>query len=311
MTVLSRKLAADDAFGLNTRALTSSLARFSEDRFAATCLAMTTVFLGLALLGPFFAMHPPGNLAAIELADSMLAPLSKSTVSEMRYLLGTDVLGRDVLSMTIFGLRTSLVVAFASSGGALLIGCAAGLAAAYLRGAGAAIIMRTVDIFLAVPSILFALLLISILGRGTENTVLAILLVQWTHYARAMNAAATAELGKDYVAAARLQGFPTADILARQVFPNCLAPISVILAVQFGYVIALEASLSFLGLGLPITQPSLGGLIAEGQEYLMGGAYWISVLPGFVLLLLVFSINVVGDRLRALQNPLNARNAAC
>ncbi|MEM9897790.1 MAG: ABC transporter permease [Pseudomonadota bacterium] len=311
MTVLSRKLAADDAFGLNTRALTSSLARFSEDRFAATCLVMTTIFLALALLGPLFAMHPPGNLAAIELADSMLAPLSKSTVSEMRYLLGTDVLGRDVLSMTIFGLRTSLVVAFASSGGALLIGCAAGLAAAYLRGAGAAIIMRTVDIFLAVPSILFALLLISILGRGTENTVLAILLVQWTHYARAMNDAATAELGKDYVAAAQLQGFLTTDILARQIFPNCIAPISVILAVQFGYVIALEASLSFLGLGLPITQPSLGGLISEGQEYLMGGAYWISVLPGFVLLLLVFSINVVGDRLRALQNPLNARNAAC
>ncbi len=287
------------------------LARYNEDRFAAVCLSVTAGFLVIALAGPFFALHKPGDLAAIELADSMLAPLSKSAIGDVRYVLGTDVLGRDILSMAIFGLRTSLGVAFAATGGALAIGCVAGLAAAHAQGAAAAAIMRTVDIFLSAPSILFALLFISILGRGAENTVLAILLVQWTHYARAMNAAATAELKKDYVAAARLQGFSATDILFRQVLPNCIPPISVILAVQFGFVIALEASLSFLGLGLPITQPSLGGLVADGQEYLMGGAYWISILPGSILLLLVFCMNVVGDRLRVLQSPLSARGGTC
>ena len=289
--------------GTVTDALSQGLRRFAQDRFALICLCFVLLFLVTALTAPWLAPQDPQNLASIELADSKLPPFSPSVLQGPYHLLGTDALGRDVFSMTLFGTRISLAVALFSAISALVVGAALGLLAAYSGGLPEALIMRTVDVFLSLPAMLIALVFISVFGRGVQNIILAILLVQWTHYARAMNVAARGEMGKDYVMAARLLRLSHVRILFGHILPNCLAPIFVIFAVQFGYVIAVEASLSFLGLGLPVTQPSLGSLVAEGQEYLASGAYWISLIPGFVLLLLVFSLNVVGDRVRQLHNP--------
>ena len=285
------------------RRFADSYAVFSRDRFAWICALAGMGFIAVAAFAPVIAPYDPSDLATVELANSMLPPFSPSEFGDGFHYLGTDILGRDILSMALFGLRISLAVATLSAVGALLLGCLAGLVAAFAPSWMNAVIMRVVDLFLGFPAILTALLFISVLGRGAENTVLAILAVQWTHYARAVNAAAKTELGKDYVQAAKLLGVSKMRIAIEHVLPNCLAPVWVIFAVQFGYVIAIEASLSFLGLGLPITQPSLGSLVADGQQYMLSGIYWISLLPGFILLLLVFSINVVGDRLRVMQNP--------
>lgn len=283
--------------------LKAGLNAFARDRTAFACLALVSVYIVFAAFAPIIAPQNPQNLAHIELIDARLPPLSAGAGDGAFYLLGSDALGRDIFSMTLYGVRISLTVALISAAGALILGSAAGLAAAYLSGWVNIIIMRIVDIFLSLPAILIALLFIAVFGRGVENTIIAILAVQWTHYARAMNAAASGEINKDYVLAAKLLGLSKARIMFGHILPNCLAPIFVIFAVQLGYVIAIEASLSFLGLGLPVTQPSLGNLVADGQEFLLSGAYWMSLIPGFVLLLLVFSMNVVGDRIRVLQNP--------
>ena len=279
------------------------LSAFARDRTAFACLTLVSVYIVFAVFAPFIAPQNPQDLAQIELIDARLPPLSASVDNGSFYLLGSDALGRDIFSMTLYGVRISLTVALISASGALIFGSAAGLAAAYLGGWVNVVIMRIVDIFLSLPAILIALLFIAVFGRGVENTVIAILAVQWTHYARAMNAAASGEINKDYVLAAKLLGLSKARIMFGHILPNCLAPIFVIFAVQLGYVIAIEASLSFLGLGLPVTQPSLGNLVADGQEFLLSGAYWMSLIPGFVLLMLIFSMNVVGDRIRVLQNP--------
>ena len=279
------------------------LRAFARDRTAFACLVLVSVYIVFAVFAPIIAPQNPQDLAQIELIDARLPPLSESVDNGAFYLLGSDALGRDIFSMTLYGVRISLTVALISAAGALIFGSAAGLAAAYLGGWVNVVIMRIVDIFLSLPAILIALLFIAVFGRGVENTVIAILAVQWTHYARAMNAAASGEINKDYVLAAKLLGLSKGRIMFGHILPNCLAPIFVIFAVQLGYVIAIEASLSFLGLGLPVTQPSLGNLVADGQEFLLSGAYWMSLIPGFVLLLLIFSMNVVGDRIRVLQNP--------
>ena len=286
-----------------TAPLKTGFQAFARDRTASVCLALVGVYTLFALLAPIIAPQNPQNLAEIELIDARLPPLSAGVGDGSFYILGSDALGRDIFSMTLYGVRISLTVALISAAGALVFGSAAGLAAAYLGGWVNVAIMRIVDIFLSLPAILIALLFIAVFGRGVENTVIAILAVQWTHYARAMNAAASGEINKDYVLAAKLLGLSRARIMFGHILPNCLAPIFVIFAVQLGYVIAIEASLSFLGLGLPVTQPSLGNLVADGQEFLLSGAYWMSLIPGFALLLLVFSMNVVGDRIRVLQNP--------
>ena len=306
MTAPSTSFVPSGAGGGLARAVSAArggLAVFAKDRTAFACLILLCIFVASALLAPLIAPQNPFNLAEIELADARLPPFSESLADGPFHLLGADAQGRDLFSVILFGIRTSLAVAVVSAVGALFIGGALGLAAAYFGGWFEALVMRVVDVFLSLPAILVALLCISVLGRGAENTVIAILVVQWTHYARAARGAAAAEMGREYVLAAKLIGLSRMRIMFGQVAPNALAPVLVIFTVQFGYVIAVEASLSFLGLGLPVTQPSLGSLVADGQEYLLSGAYWISLLPGFVLLLLVFSANVVGDRMRRLSNP--------
>jgi peptide/nickel transport system permease protein len=183
------------------------------------------------------------------------------------------------------------------------LGLVVGLVAAYAGGRVETLIMRLVDLQLSLPSVLVALILVSVLGKGADKIILALVLVQWAYYARTVRGTALVERRKEYVEAAQSLGLSHARTLFRHILPNCLAPVIVIATVQTAHAISLEATLSFLGVGLPQTEPSLGVLIANGFQYMLSGAYWISVFPGIALLLTIVSINLVGDRLRDVLNP--------
>jgi peptide/nickel transport system permease protein len=225
----------------------------------------------------------------------------------MTYWLGTDAQGRDMLSAMLYGLRTSLGVGLTAGFLAMFIGSALGLLAAYSGGRLDAFLMRLVDLMLGFPTILVALLILAVLGQGTWKVIMALVFVQWAYFARAARAAALVEVNKDYVEAARCLGLSRIRILFGHLLPNCLPPLIVIGTIQIASAIAAEATLSFLGIGLPITEPSLGLLISNGYQVLLAGLYWISVFPGLLLLTLVFSINIVGDRLREVLNPRLAK----
>lgn len=225
----------------------------------------------------------------------------------LRYWLGTDDQGRDLLSAIIMGLRISMVVAIVSVVIALTLGTLLGLIAAYRGGRTDALIMRLVDLQISFPTILVALILLAIIGSGVGNVILALVIVQWALYARIARGAALAELGKEYVESARSLGFGDARILLVHILPNCAPTLIVIATLEVAHAISLEATLSFLGLGLPVTEPSLGLLVANGFNYLMSGYPWISVLPGLALLIAVLAINLVGDELRDILNPRLAR----
>jgi peptide/nickel transport system permease protein len=214
-----------------------------------------------------------------------------------------------MLSAILYGLRTSLAVGLASTALAFAIGVSLGLAAAWYTGWVDALVMRLADLQLSFPSILIALVLLALLGQGLDKIVAAIVAVQWATYARAAYTAARVERGRDYVEAAIALALPVPRILFRHLLPNCLPPLMVLAAVQVAAAITLEATLSFLGLGLPITQPSLGLLIANGFNYLLSGHYWISVFPGIALLLAVAAINLVADRLGEAVDPRERRRA--
>jgi peptide/nickel transport system permease protein len=270
------------------------------------------VLLGLlvlaATLAPWIAPQNPYDLAQLSLLDSRLPPLARSSAGAIRWL-GTDDQGRDMLSAILYGLRTSLAVGLASTALAFAIGVSLGLAAAWYTGWVDALVMRLADLQLSFPSILIALVLLALLGQGLDKIVAAIVAVQWATYARAAYTAARVERGRDYVEAAIALALPVPRILFRHLLPNCLPPLMVLAAVQVAAAITLEATLSFLGLGLPITQPSLGLLIANGFNYLLSGHYWISVFPGIALLLAVAAINLVADRLGEAVDPRERRRA--
>ena len=217
--------------------------------------------------------------------------------------LGSDGSGRDLYSAILYGLRISLSVGVASGVIALIIGTVVGLVAAYAGGRIENIIMRIVDLQLSFPASLVALMLIAILGKGIENIILALVIAQWAYFARTVRGTALVERRKEYVEAAQCLGLSQTRIVFRHILPNCMAPLIVVGTVQTASAISLEATLSFLGVGLPQTEPSLGVLIANGFEYMMSGRYWISFFPGLALLLTVVSINLVGDHLRDVLNP--------
>ena len=221
----------------------------------------------------------------------------------MTYWLGTDDQGRDMLSAIFYGLRISLTVASASVAIALTIGTLVGLYAAYHGGRVDAIIMRLVDLQLSFPTILVALILLAIMGKSVVNVMLALVIVQWALYARTARGVALAERQKEYVEAARCLGFSTGRIIVVHILPNCMPSLIVIATLEVAHAIGLEATLSFLGVGLPVTEPSLGLLISNGFDYLLSGYPWISILPGVALLITVVSINLVGDELRDIMNP--------
>ena len=251
----------------------------------------------LAVLAPFIAPQDPYDLASLSVMDNRLAPGSTSMTGSV-YWLGTDAQGRDMVSAILYGLRTSLLVGLLSTLGAMTIGVSAGLLAAQLGGVADAIIMRVVDFMLGFPSMLVALVLLASVGRGVDKVILAIILVQWAQYARLMRASALVERRKEYIEAAVNFGLPTHYIMLRHLLPNSIGSVLVISTISIASAITLEATLSFLGVGVPVTQPSLGLLIANGFDYLLSGEYWIAVFPGIALVLLIISLNFVGDRLR-------------
>ena len=281
-------------------------AEFAASRIAIAGLALLALIALAALLAPWISPQNPYDLARLELLDSRLPPLARSAAGGI-YWLGTDDQGRDMLSAILYGLRTSVVVGLASTALALAIGVSLGLAAAWFGGWLDALLMRLADLQLSFPSILIALVLLAVLGQGLDKIIAALVAVQWAYYARTARAAALVERRKDYIEAATSLALSSGRIIFRHLLPNCLPPLLVLAAVQVAAAITLEATLSFLGLGLPITEPSLGLLISNGFTYLLSGHYWISFFPGIALLAAVASINLVADRLRDILDPRRRR----
>lgn len=250
-----------------------------------------------AVLAPWISPQDPYELGALRLEDSALAP------GEKGYWLGTDVQGRDVLSAVLYGLRVSLVVGVTATLLAALVGVGLGLAAGYGRGWLESVVMRLADVQLAFPSILIALFLMAVWGQGLGKIIVAVAVAHWVIYARTVRGTVLAEREKDYVAAIRALGGGTGRILVRHLLPNLAAPVMVISAVEFASVVMLEATLSFLGLGVPITHPSLGMLIKFGYEEVFSGAWWIWLFPGLALVGLVLSLNWLADVMREKLAP--------
>lgn len=267
-------------------------------------LCIIVVIVALAVLAPFISPQNPYDLTQLDIMEGRLPPGSES-FSGLVYHLGTDSQGRDILSGILYGLRTSLIVGILSAIAAAIIGTTVGLIAAYIGGRTENALMRLVDLQLSFPTILMALMMLAILGKGVLNVVIALIIAEWATYARTVRGTALVEREKEYIEAARAFRLPGWRILFRHLLPNCLAPVIVIATMQVARAIGLEATLSFLGLGASVTEPSLGMLISTGYQYLLTGLYWISFFPGIALLITIVSINLVGDRLRDVLNPRN------
>lgn len=276
--------------------------RFVADRAAAVALLLLITVIAIAALAPVISPQNPYDLAVVSVVNSELPPGSQGAANE-HFLLGTDAAGRDMLSAIFYGLRISIVVGITSALVALVFGTGIGLVAAHFGGRVDSLIMRIVDMQLSLPTLLVALTLLATLGQGADKTLLALIIVQWAYYARTVRGTAMIERRKEYIEAAIGQGLPAWRLMFRHILPNCMAPLLVTATLQTAHAITLEATMSFLGIGLPPTQPSLGLLIANGFSYLLTNKYWISFYPGIALVLLVGSINVVGDRLRTVINP--------
>ncbi len=275
-------------------------------------LIPATVLLVLAfgaILAPWIAPHNIRRLETLRLADSGLPPawLAAPPAGELAphtpFWLGTDAQGRDVLSAILFGLRVSLLVGVVGTLLALTAGTLLGLAAGYWRGWVDGAIMRLADVQLAFPSILIALFLMAVWGQGLLKIILAVAIAHWVIYARVVRGAVLVEREKNYVTAIRALGAGAPRIVLRHILPNLAAPILVISAVEFASVVMLEATLSFLGLGVPITRPSLGMLINFGFQDVFGGTWWTWVFPGLALVLLVLCLNWLADILRVRLMP--------
>jgi peptide/nickel transport system permease protein len=278
------------------------VAEFLRVPSATIALAVFTAMTLAAVLAPWIAPQDPYDLATVSILDNLIPP-GEQAFSGMTHWLGTDGQGRDMLSAMLYGLRISLVVGLASGAIALVFGTVVGLIAAFRGGWVDTILMRIVDLQLSFPTILVALILLVLLGRGVDKIIFALVVVQWAYFARTVRGVALVEGSRDYVEAARGLRLPPLRILLLHILPNCLPTMLVVATIQMAQAISLEATLSFLGLGLPPTRPSLGLLIANGFDYLYSGRWWISVLPGVVLLVLIVSVNVLGDRMRDVLNP--------
>jgi len=275
---------------------------FSASKMAVAGLGILIVIIFAGLFAPWISPQNPYDLAQLDVLDGKLAP-GEQSMGGKSYVLGTDDQGRDMLSGIFYGLRISLLVGVASTLFAAVIGLVLGLLAAFAGGWVDTLIMRVVDIQLSFPAILLALILLAVFGQGVDKVIIALITVQWAYYARTVRASALVERQKEYVEAAQVLALSKARIVFRHMLPNCLPPLIVVATVQVAHAISLEATLSFLGLGLPITEPSLGLLISNGFNYLMSGKYWISFYPGLALLLTIMSINLVADQMRDVLNP--------
>jgi peptide/nickel transport system permease protein len=278
------------------------IANFLAVPSAVIALSVFVAIALAALFAPLIAPQNPYDLMTVDIMDNLLPP-GEQGYSGMTHWLGTDGQGRDMLSAMLYGLRISLLVGLASGLIALVVGTMVGLIAAFRGGWVDAVLMRIVDLQLSFPTILVALILLVILGRGVDKIIFALVVVQWAYFARTVRGVALVESARDYIEAARGLRLGSLRIVLLHVLPNCLPTMLVVATMQMAMAISLEATLSFLGLGLPPIRPSLGLLIANGFDYLQSGRWWISVLPGVVLLVLIVSVNILGDRLRDILNP--------
>ena len=276
--------------------------QFAGSPFAVVAATIVALLLLTAIFGPSLVPQNPYNLAELGMADNMLPPGAQAEAG-FTLLLGADGQGRDMLSTMVYGLRTSIAVGISACVVAVALGTILGLIAGYVGGRTETIIMRLVDFMLSFPTILIALMIMAMLGQGVVKLIFALILVQWAYFARVVRGAALVERSKDYIEAARCLRLGPVRIILGHLLPNCLPPVIVVGTLQIASAIATEATLSFLGIGLPITEPSLGLLIANGYEHLLTGKYWVAVFPGVLLLVLIFSINIAGDRLREILNP--------
>lgn len=275
-------------------------------------LAIIAVMVIGCTFAPVFAPHTPFDPATISILDNNLPPAWK-TGSDPRFLLGTDLQGRDVLSAMLYGGRISLLVGIGAVALSVVIGMVVGLLAGYFGGLTDAILMRIAEIQFAFPPILIALLFNGILKASLPADVfsraavpimiLAIGLAGWVQFARIVRASVLVQRGQDYVTACQSIGLPTWTIILRHITPNILGPVLVLAMLQVAVAIVTEATLSFLGLGTPLTEPSLGALIQVGSQYLFSGIWWVVIFPGAMLLIMVIAFNLVADWVRDYLNP--------
>ncbi|MDX5357479.1 MAG: ABC transporter permease [Rhodobacterales bacterium] len=256
----------------------------------------------LVAFGPLLVRQNPYDLTQLNLMDSFLPPAWLEG-GNPAYLLGTDGQGRDLVAAIVYGARISALIGLSAMALACTIGTTLGLIAGFYGGRVDALIMRVADVQLSFPSMLIALFLMSAFGTGIDKVLIALTAVGWVVYARTVRGSTLGEVQKEYVQAARVAGLSNARIIVKHVLPNVLTPLIVIATVQVGTFILIEASLSFLGVGVPITQPSLGLLIKNGFDVLFSGLWWTSVFPGLMIMAMVFGINLLGDFLRDELNP--------
>ncbi len=285
---------------------------FKRSPVTIVAAAMTAIFVISALFAPWLAPHQPFDLATIDLLDAFTPPVWEAD-GDPRFLLGTDDQGRDILSTIMYGARISLGVGFAAVLFSMVIGVGLGLLSGYLGGMTDAIIMRVADIQLSFPAILIALLIDgvvrSLLPRDMHDEVAIYVLVfaigisGWVQYARTVRGSTLVEKNKEYVQAAHVMGISPVLIMLRHVLPNAMGPVLVIGTIHLAVAIVTEATLSFLGVGVPPTSPSLGTLIRVGNDFLFSGEWWITIFPGAALALLVLAVNLLGDWLRDALNP--------
>lgn len=275
---------------------------FRENRVAVAALAVVVIVVLLAVFAPLVAPQNPYDLATLTLRDARRPPGFVGAAGYVHWL-GTDAQGRDMFSAILFGLKISLQISVTAGLIALALGATLGAAAAFLGGRTEALIMRVIDLQLSFPAILLALVLAAILGQGKTQLAIALVAAQYAYFARTAHGAAVTERSKEYIEAALSVPLPARTVIFRHILPNCLPPLLVVATVQIANAIALEATLSFLGLGLPPTEPSLGLLIANGFQYMLSGRYWISIYPGVALVALIVAVNLVGDQIRDQFNP--------
>jgi peptide/nickel transport system permease protein len=299
--------------GLVARVLDSDIYHsFLRSRVTVIAAIGTFILFFLAFFAPWIAPHDPFDLASVSILDARVPPFWME-YADPRFPLGTDDQGRDIVSGIFYGMRISLIVGFCSVVAAAIIGISLGLIAGYVGGRTDAVIMRIADIQLTFPAILIALLidgsLHGVFGNVDRDVfafwilIFSLALSFWVQYARTVRGSTMVEKNKEYVQAARVIGIPSVIIMARHILPNVTGPVLVIATINLAIAIVTEATLSFLGVGMPPTQPSLGTLIAIGNDFLYSGEWWIAIFPGLALALLVLNVNLLGDWLRDALNP--------
>ena len=279
------------------------IAAYFSSKLATFGFILALLLALLAIFAPWITPQNPYDLLQLDILDSRLPPGSENGMGTCSSWLGTDGQGRDLYSAILYGLRISLLVGLGSAIIAGTIGTIVGVASAFFGGRIDALIMRIVDLMLSFPSILVAMMILAFLGKGISNVILTLVILEWAYYARTARGQALAERQKEYVEAAINLDIPQWRLMLIHILPNCLPPLMVIAMLQVARAITLEATMSFLGLGVPVTEPSLGLLISNGYQYMLSGQYWISVFPGLALLFTIFSLNLVSDQLRAVFNP--------